>query len=109
MECEALFEVWGDRILKDYLWAIAGSFAHGNQGRQVALYTEAWCKISWCEYGTDIAFLMDAGFTLMERFAWKQGWCRQECPRSWMGPYRAAKRRLRFFLKRCQVEAQSMV
>ena len=110
MECRELFEAWGDRILREYIWAIAGSFARGNRERQVALHAEAWTKLSWCEYqDADIPCLMNAGFMHMERFAYRQGWFRPDCRRSWTGPYRAAKRRLRFFIRRCNVHAQSML
>jgi hypothetical protein len=109
VECCELFEAWGDRILRQYLWDIAGSFAHGNSYIQGKLYEEAWCKISWCQHHYETAALMNVGFEYMERYAYAQGWCRSNQCRSRTAPYRMVRRKMRFIIRRGEAMALNVV
>ena len=100
MEMTEVLQAWEDPILRDYLWAICGSFAHHELAFQIALYADAWCKLSWCDLHYDTASLMDWGFYTIERKAWALGLVQQQkCPWN-TGAHRMARRRMRFFVRR---------
>jgi hypothetical protein len=115
VDSTALYQAWGDRILRDYLWGIAGSFAHGHADRQAEIYLHAWCRISnplgelrSCS-DPEIADIMDTGFWIMDRYAHRVGWVVDSRRESWHAHYRSAKRRLRFFVRRGHADHPGML
>jgi hypothetical protein len=99
VEWSELYDAWGDKILREYLWDICGSYSKGHLGRQIVLYEDVWAKISWCNYHYDTASLMAMGFGIINRCAIHKRWVEDWTFNKPIAMYRKTKNRLRFYVK----------